>query len=274
MIDTAPRLNFKAIATAALNRADALVPEWLPDGQRQGPEWLSRNPTRHDAAPGSFSVNLTTGKWGDFATDAKGGDLISLLAYLDGTKQGEAARKLRELVSPSSFSQGSQRTGGTGLNGRGFSGSRTVPSDRKPGNRELPPIPRHAQDKRPAAHRTHGKPTREWVYRNAKGEPLFWVCRFDPPEGRKQFSPLVWNPETSAWQWKAPPAPRPLYGLDKLACRPMAPVIVTEGEKSADAAQTLFPDAVVVTSMNGAQSPGITDWTPLATREVRAVPSS
>src|SRR5215469_11775491 len=50
------------------------------------------------------------------------------------------------------------------------------------------------------------------------------------------------------WRWQSWPAPRPLYGLWDLAKRPDAPVMVTEGEKAADAASRLLPAFVVVTS--------------------------
>ena len=44
------------------------------------------------------------------------------------------------------------------------------------------------------------------------------------------------------WQWKdLPRGRRPLYGLDFLAARPDAPVLVVEGELTADAARILFP---------------------------------
>jgi hypothetical protein len=39
-------------------------------------------------------VNLVTGRWADFAVDARGGDPISLAAYLWGLSQSEAARRL------------------------------------------------------------------------------------------------------------------------------------------------------------------------------------
>ena len=59
---------------------------------------MALNPLRDDSRPGSFKVNLCTGRWADFATGDKGGDAISLLAYLRGLSQGEAARLLaREL---------------------------------------------------------------------------------------------------------------------------------------------------------------------------------
>ncbi len=86
--------DYALIARAALERAETLVPAWLPTGERHGHEWVARNPRRADNSPGSFSVNLRTGKWADFATGDAGGDLISLRAYLDGTSQRIAAEAL------------------------------------------------------------------------------------------------------------------------------------------------------------------------------------
>jgi hypothetical protein len=89
------RIDFTEIATVVLAHDNVLVPAWIPDGRRQGREWIARNPKRADKHCGSFCVNLTTGKWADFAVaGAKGGDLISLRAYLDGVSQSEAARRV------------------------------------------------------------------------------------------------------------------------------------------------------------------------------------
>jgi putative DNA primase/helicase len=85
--------KIKAVAAAALEAAEVLLSEWLPEGQRQGGEWVSANPVRGDRRAGSFGVSLVSGRWNDFAdSDAKGGDLVSLLAYLRGTSQLSAAR--------------------------------------------------------------------------------------------------------------------------------------------------------------------------------------
>lgn len=92
-------IDFNAIATAALSRASTIVPRWLPDGRRQGHEWVSRNPRRADNSIGSFKINLRTGRWADFAVDgARGNDLISLKAYLLNVNQGSAARYLAEEI--------------------------------------------------------------------------------------------------------------------------------------------------------------------------------
>ena len=80
-------LDFDRINRAALSALPALVARWLPDGKRVGREWVSRNPRRSDRKAGSFRVNLNTGKWADFATDDRGGDPISLAAFLAGTGQ-------------------------------------------------------------------------------------------------------------------------------------------------------------------------------------------
>jgi hypothetical protein len=88
------RLDFGAINAAALASLPALLARWLPDGRREGCEWTARNPTRADRRPGSFRVNIRTGRWADFACGAKGGDVVSLAAYLSGTSQVEGARRL------------------------------------------------------------------------------------------------------------------------------------------------------------------------------------
>ena len=92
------RLDFEAINRAALASLPALLQRWLPDGQLVGREYEARNPTRTDRRPGSFKVNVATGKWADFATGDKGGDVVSLAAYLSGTKQSKAARALAKML--------------------------------------------------------------------------------------------------------------------------------------------------------------------------------
>ncbi|MBB4287511.1 hypothetical protein [Roseospira goensis] len=92
------RLDFAEINRAALSALPALLSRWLPDGRRNGVEYIARNPRRTDRRPGSFSVNMHTGRWGDFATGDKGGDPISLAAYLHGLRQVEAARALADML--------------------------------------------------------------------------------------------------------------------------------------------------------------------------------
>jgi hypothetical protein len=121
-------------------------------------------------------------------------------------------------------------------------------------------------------HRRLGEPSRVWEYRDAAGALLFLVARFDPPGERKQILPFTCG--SDGWRWRAPPAPRPLYGLDRLAARPDATALMVEGEKTADAAATLFPDMVAVTWQGGALAVAKTDWQPLRARTVVVWPDN
>ena len=89
-------INYAAINIACMMHFPGLVEQWLPDGHRQGGEWVALNPTRADRHKGSFRINLGTGLWSDFATGDRGGDPISLYAYLNGTSQSQAALVLRK----------------------------------------------------------------------------------------------------------------------------------------------------------------------------------
>jgi putative DNA primase/helicase len=102
-----------------------------------------------------------------------------------------------------------------------------------------------------------GKPY--WQYSST-----FYVVRIDKADGEKDYLPLYWN--GSKWLWKAPPAPRPLYGKQQLAIKPDAPVLIVEGEKTADAAALLYPSAVVITWPSGCKAYAKADWSPLAGR--------
>ena len=61
---------------------------------------------RADKKPGSFKINLTTGKWGDFSTGDRGGDLVSLAAYVSGLPQRESAIRLAESLGVDPFEGG------------------------------------------------------------------------------------------------------------------------------------------------------------------------
>jgi hypothetical protein len=95
---TLRKIAFKRVAVATLVRADVLVRRWLPDGRREGAEWVALNPRRVDRRKGSFKVNMSTGRWSDFATGDAGGDLIALAAFLFHLKQAEAAVKVAEAL--------------------------------------------------------------------------------------------------------------------------------------------------------------------------------
>jgi hypothetical protein len=128
------------------------------------------------------------------------------------------------------------------------------------------PLPEEIQ------HRRHGTPSRVWRYENAEGAVLYAVLRFDTPNGKKEVLPFTCGPE--GWEFKAPPAPRPIYNLPGLAARPEAPVLVVEGEKAANAAAALFPDFVGTTWQGGYNATGKADWSPRRGRRVIVWPDN
>lgn len=91
-------LDFDRINAVALTALPSLLMRWLPEGRREGREWVARNPRRNDRRLGSFRINMSNGKWADFATGDKGGDVVSLAAYLSGIGQVEAARNLSDML--------------------------------------------------------------------------------------------------------------------------------------------------------------------------------
>lgn len=86
------KIDFSEISCIALASIDSILEQFLPGGRHEGAEYVVKNPTRVDSKEGSFKVNTSSGIWKDFACGDGGGDLISLVAYLQGVKQGEAAK--------------------------------------------------------------------------------------------------------------------------------------------------------------------------------------
>jgi hypothetical protein len=91
-------IDFDAINKAALAAFPAVLARILPGGKRVGAELVALNPRRADHRLGSFKINRYNGRWADFATGDKGGDPVSLVAYLADVSQVEAARLLSQML--------------------------------------------------------------------------------------------------------------------------------------------------------------------------------
>jgi hypothetical protein len=91
-------LDFDRINAAALAAFPAVLNRLLPGGKKIGRELVALNPRRADRRLGSFRVNRFNGRWADFATGDKGGDPVSLVAYLADVSQGDAARLLARML--------------------------------------------------------------------------------------------------------------------------------------------------------------------------------
>jgi hypothetical protein len=92
-------IDFEAVNRAALAVLPAVLARLIPGGKIVVREYAALNPTRADRHVGSFKVNLRSGRWADFAAGDKGGDPVSLVAYVEGVSQVEAARRLARMLS-------------------------------------------------------------------------------------------------------------------------------------------------------------------------------
>jgi CHC2 zinc finger len=115
------------------------------------------------------------------------------------------------------------------------------------------------------------RPAMVHPYRSAVGLHLGFVLRIVPRSGKK-FTPTVTYCQNDAGErrWCVVPfaRPLPLYGLERLAARPTATVVLVEGEKTAEAAQRLLPAMVTTTWPGGSKAYRHVDFTPLRGREV------
>ena len=99
------RIDFVVVARVALAQIESLLGRWLPDGRRAGHEFQALNPRRNDRSVGSFSVNLTTGAWGDFADNAAG----ELLGFTCRFVTSDGGKEVLPLVFARNAETGEQK---------------------------------------------------------------------------------------------------------------------------------------------------------------------
>jgi putative DNA primase/helicase len=245
-------IDFQALASRLLSESRTLLPSWLPAGKFRGHEFVVGDLA---GKPGeSLSININTGRWADFASGEKGGDLVSLYAAIHHIEQGEAAKQLGlTTVATPAIKPKSER-------------KRDV----------IVPVPSSAP-RCACNHYEYGNPSAVWPYRNAVGELLGYVARYDPEGQRKQIVPWTFARDgrgKERWTMGHWPEPRPLYGLDDLSKRPDAPVMVVEGEKSADAARKIASQYVVLTWPGGSNAWRKADFAALAGRTILLWPDA
>jgi hypothetical protein len=256
-------IPFDQIRDVSLAQAGRLLAEWFPNGRIIGHEFKVGNIT---GDPGeSLSINLNTGKWADFAAGISGHDLIDVRAAMKhATDRTTAAREMGLML---------------GIKMNGFDTGEASGSQKKHKNVDdwHPIVPPPAGAPKPAKREFEGY-SQVYDYLNDAGDrPLFYIRRREARNGEsKQFIPLTYGELNGqlGWHAKAAAAPRPLYGLDRLAAAPDATVIVCEGEKATIAAQSMFPDHACVTWAGGAKAVEHADLKPLRARKIIVWPDN
>ena len=118
------------------------------------------------------------------------------------------------------------------------------------------------------------RPDVVFEYPKADGLPSFEVWRWNNPNGSLDTIRPVKPPFRGVEDSRYPKGKHVLFNLPELRERSETPVLVTEGEKSALAAQILFPSCMVTTSAGGSGSYAKSDWGPLAGRDVTIWPDN
>jgi putative DNA primase/helicase len=249
---------FEDVEDHARSISADLLSEWLPDGVQKGREWIATNPTRADRHLGSFRINTTTYKWRDFADDAsaKGGGLVSLYAYLFCGGNDHDARTKAMLELGKRF----------GLIDSTSSSAKIIPlrqpSKPKPkGDDWQSMVPPPDNVGRPPFW---GNPIIHEYRMPGVAFPVRYVARIEKPDGKKDFCPWTYgtSEEGTKWHQKHPKVPMCLYGLDRLAATPDAPLLIQEGEQKTDDVQgVLGGDWACVAWSGGANAVPKHDWT-------------
>lgn len=208
----------------------------------------------------NFKFKVTgdkAGTWRDFGGSEGGKGVVALYAILNNCGQRDAAEKIAEYL------------------GGDFTVKSVMPRP-APKKRELkpilpavlipfdpatpvPPVPRKAPKTGVR------KPHASWLYKDADGQGIFFILRFN--YDRKFYQPALIG-EDGTWQFDGLEGITPFYRLPELLSDPKRPVLWVEGEKTADAAAALFPEMAAVAGRGGAGNTHMTDASPLSGRTV------
>ena len=259
-----------------------LAPEQLENRHQPCPACGGTDRYRwdRDDGPGGWFCNQCGGR----DQRGGGGSGMDLLLRLTGWDFATAARRIEaHLALPAEPGQHRPAPASPCRVGNPRRGQLESPSHSRSGSKAGRPARIPGTPPPDAPPPELGRASGQWCYTDAAGAPLFWVQRLDLLQGgrqRKVFVQRTWldggwhfpsrrDPFRSDW-----PAPRPLYRLAELERHFWAPVLITEGEKAADAAVALFPDHVVVSWCGGSQAIASVDWSPLAGRAVSLWPDA
>ena len=111
-----------------------------------------------------------------------------------------------------------------------------------------------------------GQPVKVWPFKTKEGLLSYYECRYEVTnkDGEIKKEPRTWSwghrgAMPPRWECAAPNKPRPLYGLDKLAGAKQ--ILIAEGPKCAEAAQSLLGDAVACLAWPcGSNGAKYADW--------------
>lgn len=231
--------------------------QYLPAGKRVGRQWVVGN--IQGQAGESCYIELEgekAGVWFDHAAGTGGDALDAVIEALNLRTAGEAAKWARQWL---------------GL----------PPDDGRP-SEVFNPLRKGFKRDGESEWRNG---TAAWPYHDKDGQVFAYAVRFEVrrEDGTvaKDVMPLRFMPNgelpdpanPKLWRWKGWKAPEktPLFNLHKLARRPDDPVLIVEGEKTAVAAEKIFPEMVVTTWQGGSKRVERADWEILLERKTQII---
>lgn len=124
-----------------------------------------------------------------------------------------------------------------------------------------------------------GAPVGTWCFRTPDGKPWYYEARYeltDKETGEVKKEPRCWiygskEPMPPKWWLQHAPAPRPIYGLDKIAKANQ--VLIFEGARKAEYAHKILGIACSAWA-GGANAVRHQDWSPLKDKNVVIVPDA
>jgi putative DNA primase/helicase len=254
-----PKPDFEKINEAAQANPEGWWFALFPNGKKSGQHYVIGN-FAGDAGD-SLKYTPALGVCKDFGSDEKGCDAIGTVTKAKGFQhQSEGAKWLNDVLNAGAVSGPTPKTAPR------YKTKKVVPETQP--LLVAPSVPTADAFRLPP----YGAPVTVWPYLNAEGNPVGVVARYIKEDGEKDIRPWIWN--GAKWECKGFGENRPLYGLDQLAARPETEVLLTEGEKAADAARVLFPECVVLTWQGGTGGVNKADWSPLKERQVTMWPDA
>lgn len=268
----------RLVARAALAQSRHLLTTWpeTAGGKVMGREYFCSNPTRRDNNPTNFSVNIDTGEWNDLATTKKedsGTDFVALYAYVKGIRhQTDAAKLLANELGMGNYTvQEVERVVATLPPPKPV---RQRPQPTYPAIGECPYSVIESYAQWFTVNKAGGAPveiTRQFRYLDSEGRLMGLIVRMDYElNGKPEKITPPFFCFDGKWKAQGPHGlnSKPLFGLDQLAKKPDAPVLVVEGEKCALHGQDNVPDYAVVSWMGGVKGIKYADWAPLLGRDI------
>lgn len=194
----------------------------------------------------SFKYNMANDLWADFSTGESGKGIENLLRLRGEVFAFPPKSFYSQTIKPISKVQKNKEA--------------LLPTDRPCKNPEI----EFRMSPRPG-----GKFSKYWEYKNQSGKYCFYVVRYDYKDGKET---IPYSFDGSKWIPKAWPNYRPPYNVDKL--KNYNKIMITEGEKCADAVKLAFPEYLGMCWQGGCKATKKTDWALIKGKEIVIFPDN